>query len=246
MPCGNASSVSSKPVDPYDQGWLIRPRSFYKPRTQFKNPLLRIRSEKGVSISMPAKETPAGPVHRRVPEGDNRERLVCDDCGFVNYTNPKIVVGTTPLWDRKVLLCRRAIEPRRGFWTMPAGFLEENETAEGGALRETREEANCDVAITGLLAVYSIPRISQVQLLFRADLHAPTFRPGPESSDVALFSFDALPWGELAFPSVAWALSHLAKVLSLTEFAPFTNPPGETGSLPEFVAKQQNRRPTQD
>lgn len=161
----------------------------------------------------------------RTPEGDDRPRQVCGTCGFVNYVNPKIVVGSVVIHDGKILMCRRAIEPRRGFWTLPAGFLEENETVEEGAAREAREEACADIVIDGLLAVYSIPRISQVQLMFRARLLAPTFAAGPESLEVALFAYDEVPWGEIAFPSVKWALDQHQAVLAGAQ-GPFGNPPG--------------------
>ena len=110
------------------------------------------------------------PVEQRIPDGDNQPRLVCDDCGFVNYVNPKVVVGAVAVWEDRFLLCRRAIEPRVGYWTIPAGYLEVNETPTDGALREVREEANAELVINALLAVYSVPRISQVQLIYRADL----------------------------------------------------------------------------
>jgi ADP-ribose pyrophosphatase YjhB (NUDIX family) len=107
---------------------------------------------------------------KRIPQDDTRERLVCDTCGWINYTNPKIVVGSVVSHEGRILLCRRAIEPRRGFWTIPAGYLEEKETTEAGAMREAQEEACAEIAIDQLLAVYNIPRISQVQLIYRATL----------------------------------------------------------------------------
>lgn len=146
---------------------------------------------------------------RRVPEGDERERRVCVTCGFVDYENPKIVVGSVVAHDGRVLLCRRAIEPRRGFWTLPAGFLEMGETPDEGARREALEEAEARIELDGILSVYSIPRIGQVQIIFRArfaDEITPRYRPGPESEEVALFGWDALPWDEIAFPTVAWSL----------------------------------------
>jgi ADP-ribose pyrophosphatase YjhB (NUDIX family) len=104
--------------------------------------------------------SPAGPTVRKVPDGDNRERLVCPDCGFVNYENPKIVVGSVCRWDERILLCRRAIDPRKGFWTLPAGYLEVHESTEAGARREAWEEALASIDIEALLAVYNIPRLS--------------------------------------------------------------------------------------
>src|SRR5262249_33702118 len=149
-----------------------------------------------------------GNFKRVVPEGDNRERLVCVDCGFINYENPKIVVGSVVHDGSKILLCRRAINPRKGFWTLPAGFMEQHETAMEGAMREAWEEATAKIAIEALLAVYSIPRLSQVQLIYRAHLAVPGIAAGPESEEVGLFAFDEIPWKELAFPSVHWALGH--------------------------------------
>jgi len=170
---------------------------------------------------------PPGPhFERRVPEGDNAERYVCGRCGHVHYANPKIVVGAVVVHDRNILLCRRAIEPRKNFWTLPAGFLEEHETPEEGARREAREEAMCDIVLDGLLAIYSVPHISQVHLMYRARLGAPDFAPGPESLETRLFAWDDIPWNELAFPSVHWALNHFRETEGAAVFAPFTNPPG--------------------
>ena len=170
-----------------------------------------------------------GPSIRAVPDGDDRERLVCPDCGFVQYDNPKIVVGAVVTSGDRVLLCRRAIPPRKGFWTLPAGYLELNESALDGARREAWEEARATIAIDALLAVYNIPRISQVQLIWRARLASETFEPGPESLEVKLFGWDELPWDALAFPSVRWALGHARDVGDAAVFATRGNPPGETG-----------------
>lgn len=166
----------------------------------------------------------------KVPAGDDRQRLVCDTCGWIHYVNPKIVVGAVCTWDDRLLLCRRAIEPRRGYWTIPAGYLEERESVEAGARREAREEAKAEIELDGLLAVYSIPRISQVQIIFRARLPAPEFGAGIESLEVRLFDWAEVPWQELAFPSVHWALHHHREVAGQPAFAPRTNPPGETGN----------------
>lgn len=171
-----------------------------------------------------------GPSVRAVPDGDDRERLICADCGFVAYENPKIVVGSVARWEEKILLCRRAIEPQRGFWTLPAGFLELNETAADGAAREAAEEANARLRIGPLLAVYNIPRISQVQLIYIADLLSPDVAPGAESLEVRLFAWDDLPWAETAFPSVRWALDDYRAVRGKAVFGPRTNPPGDMGN----------------
>ncbi len=169
--------------------------------------------------------------HLEVPAGEDRERRVCDACGFIDYRNPRIVVGAVVTWappdadaEPRFLLCRRAIEPRRGFWTLPAGFMETGETARAAAAREAREEAECEIAIDALLAVYDVVHVQQVQLMFRATLAAPVFAPGPESLEVALFAWAEIPWGELAFPSVHWALHHWRDVRGLAGFAPFGNP----------------------
>jgi ADP-ribose pyrophosphatase YjhB (NUDIX family) len=157
----------------------------------------------------------------RVPAGDNRERAVCDHCGFVDYVNPRIVVGVVCTWEDRFLLCRRAIEPRKGFWTIPAGFLEQGETPEEGAAREAAEEAGADVAVDALLGVYSVPRISQVQMMFRGRLRSPAVAPGEESLEVRLAPWDEIPWDALAFPSVSAALRHFDDVRGLAAFPSF-------------------------
>ncbi len=171
-----------------------------------------------------------GPSVREIPEGDNRLRLVCPDCGFINYENPKIVVGAVVTWQDQFLLCKRAIDPRLGYWTIPAGYLELNETVTDGAVREAQEEACADIHIDALLAVYNVPRISQVQLIYRASLREPVFAAGEESLDVALYDWDDLPWDDLAFPSVRWALNHFKEVAGQPAFEPRTNPAGDQGN----------------
>lgn len=144
---------------------------------------------------------------RQVPDGDDRERQVCADCGHVAYENPKVVVGTVATAeDGRILLCRRAIQPRQGYWTLPAGYLEMQETVAEGAQREAWEEARARIALDGVLAVYSIARLGQVQVIFRGRLAEPGFAAGPESLEVRLFAWDEIPWDEIAFPSVVWAL----------------------------------------
>ncbi len=164
-----------------------------------------------------------------MPDGDDRERHVCGDCGWIHYVNPKIVVGAVVTYGDKYLLCRRAIEPRSGYWTMPAGYLEEGESAEAGARREADEEACADIVIDSLLAVYSIPRISQVQLIYRAVIERPEFAAGPESQEVALFAWDEIPWDEAAFPSLHWALNQHRAVIGVASYSPFANPEGWNG-----------------
>jgi ADP-ribose pyrophosphatase YjhB (NUDIX family) len=165
-----------------------------------------------------------GPSVLTVPEGDNRERMVCPDCGFINYENPKIVVGAVCLWQEQFLLCRRAINPRRGYWTLPAGYLELNESTLAGAIREAWEEAQARITIDGLLAVYDIPRISQVQIIYRAHLEAPDFAAGAESLEVKLFAWGDIPWDELAFPSVRWALDHYRESAASGDFTARSTP----------------------
>ncbi len=167
---------------------------------------------------------------REIPDGDNREREVCASCGFVAYENPKIVVGAVVAEAERILLCRRAIEPRRGFWTLPAGYLELGETVEEGAMREAFEEANARIVLDGVLALYSISRIGQVQVIFAAHLAdpdtdgAPRFHAGPESLDVELFAWDDIPWHDIAFPSVHWALQAWRERRHAPLGAPATNP----------------------
>lgn len=171
---------------------------------------------------------------RKTPPDDNLERLVCDACGYIAYENPKIVVGSVVTWNNKILLCKRAIRPRKGYWTLPAGYLELNETPIEGAMREAQEEACARIRVRDLLAVYSIPRISQVQLMYRAELLDPDVAVGPESEEVALVEWADIPWSDLAFPSVHWALGHHEASLGRDVLVPFANPPGEAGDkMPE-------------
>jgi ADP-ribose pyrophosphatase YjhB (NUDIX family) len=184
---------------------------------------LNPRRERGTLAEMPD-------FIRRVPDGDNRERLVCPDCGHVAYENPKVVVGSVVVADDAVLMCRRAIEPRRGFWTLPAGYLELGETVEEGARREAWEEARAEIVLDGILGVFSISRIGQVQVIFRArfaDTGPPSFAPGPESEDVRLFSWDDIPWNDIAFPSVRWALQAWRSVEAVGLGQPAGNPPDD-------------------
>ena len=166
---------------------------------------------------------PRGPVVRTIPPGDDRERSTCPDCGFIHYDNPKIIVGAVVWHETRILLCRRAIEPRRGRWTLPAGYMELGETPQAGAQREAWEEARAVIRIDGLLAVYSVPHVSQVQLIYRAYLDTPDFAPGPESEAVDLFAWDQIPWDELAFPTVHWSLN-AAQRAPAGPLIPDTNP----------------------
>ncbi|SRR5579871_1264435 len=150
----------------------------------------------------------AAPVEFIIPEGDNRERFVCTRCKTIHYQNPKMVIGTVPVWEDKVLLCKRAIEPRLGFWTLPAGFMENGETTAEAAARETLEEANARVDLMELYTVYSVSHVNQVHLYYRAVLLDTAFAPGAESLEVRLFTESEIPWPALAFRTVAVTLKH--------------------------------------
>lgn len=149
------------------------------------------------------------PVELRQPPDDNRPRHVCTLCATIHYQNPKLIVGAIPEWeDGRILLCRRAIEPRHGLWTLPAGFMENGETTAEAAMRETLEEANARIAIGELYSMYNLPYINQVQLLFRSRLVDLEFSPGTESLEVELFEEQDIPWDELAFRPVRLTLQH--------------------------------------
>jgi ADP-ribose pyrophosphatase YjhB (NUDIX family) len=157
--------------------------------------------------------------------GDEHERLTCTECGFIAYENPKIIAGAVIEAGGGVLLCRRAIPPRVGFWTLPAGYMELGETVEEAAMREAWEEARARIALDGLLAVYSIARIGQVQTLFRASLVEPGWAAGPESLEVRVFDWAEIPWDDIAFPSARWALLRWQETRGKPLGAPATNPP---------------------
>ncbi len=148
------------------------------------------------------------PTAYRVPADDNRERAVCTACGEIHYENPINVVGTVPVWGEQVLLCRRAIEPRRGLWTLPAGFLELGESTSEGALRETDEEAGARIALQGLFTVLNVVRAGQVHFFYRAELQDTRFDPGPETLEARLFREHEVPWDEIAFRTVRETLRH--------------------------------------
>ena len=148
----------------------------------------------------------AAPVTLRTPPNDDRPRYVCDACDEVFYHNPKIVAGCVPQWDSQLLLCKRAIEPRRGLWTLPAGFMENGETAAEGAARESLEEANARLEMGQLFCFLNIPRINQIYVIFLAELLDLDFSAGHESLEVRLFQEPEIPWAELAFPSIKLAL----------------------------------------
>ena len=149
-----------------------------------------------------------GAVEQRIPPGDTLLRAVCGSCGTIHYSNPRLVVGALPEWEDRILLCRRAIEPRHGKWTLPAGFMENRETIAQAALRETDEETGARIELDGLFCVVSVPHISQVHVIFRARLLSLEFSPGEETTEIALFSEAEMPWDQIAFRSIATALRH--------------------------------------
>jgi ADP-ribose pyrophosphatase YjhB (NUDIX family) len=147
-------------------------------------------------------------IEFKTPPGDNRARHVCPECDTIFYDNPRIVAGTIPVWEDRVLMCRRAIEPRRGFWTLPAGFMENAESSFDAAARETLEEANARVDSLELYSVFNLPHVNQVYMMFRARLLDLDFSAGEESLEVALLSESEVPWPELAFPTIQHTLEH--------------------------------------
>ena len=159
-------------------------------------------------------------VTHRIPEGDSLSRAVCDACGTIQYQNPKIVVGCLPVHGDLILMCKRAIEPRYGLWTLPAGFMENDESAAEGAAREALEEANARVDIEDLYTVYSIPHISQVYMMFRARLLDTDVSPGVESLEVRLVREDEIPWDQLAFQMVRRTLEHFLEDRKRGVFVP--------------------------
>lgn len=141
-----------------------------------------------------------------IPEGDNRARFICKNCHTIHYQNPRMVVGCLPVFEDKILMCRRAIEPRYGLWNLPAGYLENGETVEEGALRETWEEARAEVELRRLHCLYNLPHVHQVYLHFLAYMEKANFEAGPESLEVKLFTPEELPWGDIAFSSSKFAI----------------------------------------
>lgn len=146
------------------------------------------------------------PVVTKVPPGDHLPRFVCERCGTIHYQNPKIVVGCVPEFEGSILICKRAIEPRRGYWTVPAGFMENGETMQQGAARESHEEALATVEIGTLLAVVTVLHAHQIHVFFRAKLAAPEYGVGPESLETKLVAEAEIPWADVAFPSTEFAL----------------------------------------
>lgn len=141
-----------------------------------------------------------------IPPGDNRERYSCAQCGTIHYQNPNMVLGTVPVMGDRVLLCRRAIEPRYGYWTLPAGFMENGETTMDGALRETHEEAGADIELGPLFSMLDVPHVNQVHVFFLATMRSESLNPGPESLEAQLFREDEIPWDRIAFRTVEQTL----------------------------------------
>ncbi|MCG8609120.1 MAG: NUDIX hydrolase, partial [Pseudomonadales bacterium] len=150
----------------------------------------------------------ATPVVQKIPEGDSRLRYVCPGCGEIHYQNPNIVAGTIPVYENKILLCKRAIEPRKGFWTLPAGFMENQETTTEAAIRETWEEALARVKLGTLYTLFNIPQIDQVHLFFLATINDGQYGVGEESLETRLFSESEIPWDEISFPTVKKTLQY--------------------------------------
>jgi ADP-ribose pyrophosphatase YjhB (NUDIX family) len=176
---------------------------------------------------------------RRIPLGDDRERLICAECGHIAYDNPKIIVGSVIVNGDAVLMCRRAIEPRRGFWTLPAGYLEHGETLEEGAAREAWEEAEAEITLDGILGVFSLSRIGQVQVIFLARFassETPRFAPGAESLEVALFPTPRIPREQVAFPSVIWALDAWQRLGSAPLGMPAGNPVSDSRGTKTLIS----------
>ena len=162
----------------------------------------------------------AGPLTLRIPPGDDKPRHCCSECDTVFYLNPKNVVGTLPFFEDKVLLCKRAIQPRAGKWTLPAGYMENGESSLDGAIRETIEEAGATVIVKSdsLYTLFNLPKINQVYMFFRTELANLDFAAGIESQEVALFSEAEIPWREIAFPVVKSTLEHYFDDLRKNQF----------------------------
>ena len=158
-------------------------------------------------------------VIQKIPEGDNRLRYVCGACETIHYQNPRVIAGILPIFESKILLCKRSIEPRIGYWTLPAGFLENGESSLEGAIRECTEDTNATVINPELYGLFYIPQIHQLYIFYRAELAEPIFWPSSESSEVELFSENEIPWNELAFPVVELCLDHYLKDRKTTEFS---------------------------
>lgn len=174
-------------------------------------------------------------VEQRIPEGDNRHRYVCTHCDIIHYQNPLIIAGTVAVWNNRILLCRRAIEPRYGYWTLPAGFMENQETTEEAAARETREEALAEVDMNGLYAIINVPHINQIHMFYRATLINGAFGAGQESLESQLFEPSDIPWRDLSFPTVRKTLELFIKDMKQQSFGvhvdSIRHPMAQTGKV---------------
>lgn len=182
-------------------------------------------------------------VTLRMPDGDNRLRHCCNHCGAIHYQNPRLVVGTIPVWEDKVLLCRRAIEPRHGYWTLPAGFMENGETVADGALRETNEEAGARIVMGPLYSMIDVMHVHQVHVFYRADLIDIDFAPGVESLEVQLFTEAEIPWHDLAFRTVSLTLQHYFADRERGSFPLYTDKVVPQGHVPLHDGKHAASRP---
>ncbi|KAA3617525.1 MAG: NUDIX domain-containing protein [Calditrichaeota bacterium] len=160
-------------------------------------------------------------VSLKIPEGDTHARFVCDNCHVIHYQNPRMVVGCLPIWDDKILICKRAIEPKYGLWTLPAGFMENGETVEEGALRETLEESGAEVKIERLHSLYSLPQANQVYAIYLANMTSAYFDPGTESLECKLITVDQIPWDEIAFTAIKFSLKKYVENLTLKSKSTF-------------------------
>ena len=147
-------------------------------------------------------------IIQKIPDGDTHERSICGNCGTILYNNPKIVAGILPIFENKILICKRSIEPRKNYWTIPSGFMEINETLKEAALREAKEEAGIDPVIDHLHTIYDLPHIGQVYFLFKAFCETPEHAPGIETIESKWITLDEIPWDTLAFSSVKFGLEH--------------------------------------
>ena len=178
-------------------------------------------------------------VSQRIPPGDHLLRYICNACGTIHYQNPRVIAGCVPFFEDRVLLCRRSIEPREGYWTLPAGFLENGETTAEGALRETWEEANADADVIGLYTLFSLPHISQVYMFYRAQLSNLNFSPGIESHETKLFTQKQVPWDQLAFQVITETLNYYFEDLKNNVF-PIRNRDIIINPQKETMKKQKN------
>ncbi len=162
----------------------------------------------------------AHPISILIPQDDTRERFVCANCGVIHYQNPKMVIGAIPVWqgdgETRILLCKRAIEPRHGYWTLPAGFMENNETTSDAAIRETEEEAGAKIELHGLFSMLNVPHVHQVHMFYRATLLDLDYAAGIESLEVKMFSEAEIPWDDIAFPTVSHTLKYFFADLAKT------------------------------